>query len=84
VFNFPNFYGPDNYIVKSGTPPLQGWKTCGRSVLQADGWTITIAATENTDELCKALDRDGGYLVTHVGEIRRQDGSIFTSDKLST
>lgn len=82
LLNFPDFFGPDGYIFKYGTPPRQGSKVCGRSVLHADGWTITIAATDKTYELCKALDRDGGYLVTHVGEIRRQDGSTFTSKKL--
>lgn len=82
LFNFPDFFGPDDYIFRFGTPPLQGAKRCGRSLLQADGWTITIAATNKTDELCKALNREGGYVVTHVGEIRRQNGSTFTDVEL--
>lgn len=83
LFNFPDFHGPDSYIFKYGTPPLQGAKVCGRTVFQADGWTITIAATDKTDELCKMLDREGGYVITHVGEIRRQDGSAFTNKELN-
>jgi hypothetical protein len=82
LFNFPDFFGPDDYIFKYGTPPLEGRKVCGRSVLRADGWTITIAATVKTDELCKALDREGGYVITHVGQINRDDGATFTSDQL--
>jgi hypothetical protein len=82
LFNFPDFFGPDDYVLTEGGPPRQGWRRCGRAVLMADGWTITIAATDKTDDLCKALDAQGGYVVTHMGEIRREDGSTFPSDQL--
>lgn len=43
LFNFPDFSGPGDYILTSGTPPMQGHKRCGLVVLKADGWTITIS-----------------------------------------
>lgn len=82
LFNFPKFHGPDDYTIIRGEPPLQGRKLCDRSILKADGWIITIAAMDKTDDLCEALDRQGGYIVTHMGRIEREDGSAFTSDQL--
>lgn len=78
LFNFPDFCGPESYILKAAG----GWRVCGRTSLRAEGWNITIAATDKTDGLCEALKSEGGYVVTHVGEIRREDGSSFSDDQL--
>lgn len=45
-------------------------------VLTTDGWNVTIAETPHTKELCKSLERQGGYVITHVGRIEREDGSF--------
>jgi len=82
LFNFPDFFGPENYILMTGSPPLQGMKGCGRVVLKADGWNITVAATEQTDRLTKALKAQGGYVLTHMGRIAREDGPTFSSEQL--
>jgi hypothetical protein len=82
VFNFPDFFGPDSYTLTYGSPTTPSAKACGRAILKADGWTTTIAATGTTDDLCDMLDSQGGYVITHVGEIRRDDGSTYTSDQL--
>jgi hypothetical protein len=82
LFNFPDFYGAENYILRTGEPPLQGAKTCGRVVLKADGWNITVAATDRTDSLTKALKAQGGYVITHMGRVMREDGSTFSSEQL--
>lgn len=83
VFNFPEFRGPDDYILITGSPPQQGMKGCGRAILKAGGWRIVIAATDRTDGLAKQLKTQGGYVITHVGEITREDGSTFSSDQLA-
>lgn len=82
LFNFPDFNGPEDYILITGSPPLQAEKACGRIVVKADGWNITVAATEQTDRLTKALEAHGGYVLTHVGRIAREDGSTFSSQQL--
>jgi hypothetical protein len=83
LFNFPKFHGPDDYLITWGDNARGGAKLCGRIVLRADGWVITIAAMDKTGDLCNALDREGGYIVTHMGHIEREDGSAFTSDQLN-
>ena len=83
LFNFPEFSGPDDYILNTGTPPTSGVKVCGQAILKADGWVVTIAAADKTDDVCKAIAAQGGYAITHVGEIARQDGSVFTSGQLN-
>lgn len=82
VFNFPDFNGPQDYSLTLGKPPRQGWKLCGRVTLVGDGWAVTVAATDKTDDLCKALGRQGGFAITHMGRIEREDGSTFSGEQL--
>ncbi len=84
LFNFPDFRSPDldNYILRTGKPPLQGGKTYGRVVLKADGWIITIAATDRAKALEEKLNAQGGYVITYMGQIVREDGKTFTSEQL--
>ena len=84
LFNFPKFHGSDDYSINWGDFARYGAKCCGRIILKADGWIITIAAMDKTDDLCKALDAQGGYLITHMGEIRREDGSTYTGARLDS
>ena len=82
IFNFPVFLGPDDYISCTGQPPVPSLKCCSRVYLIYDNWKITIAAMENTALCDKELETSGGYLITHVGKIEREDGSVFSSDQL--
>lgn len=78
LFNFPNFYGSQDYAIISGEPPVrQGIQRCGRIVLKADGWKVTIAATNESCGLTESLQRQGGYIITHMGRLEREDGSTF-------
>jgi hypothetical protein len=52
-------------------------------ILKADGWAVTIAATAQTDSSIKALRKTGGFIITHVGHIAREDGACFSSDQLN-
>jgi hypothetical protein len=82
LFNFPDFFGPEDYAITTGEPPRTGWMRCGRVVLKADGWTITIAGTDKTRNQCKALHGKGGFVITHMGRIERDDQLTFSSEQL--
>ncbi len=82
LFNFPPCHGRDDYILKTGDPPFQGMRLCGRIILEAGGWKITIAANAETRDMVKSLKAAGGFALTHVGEIVRDDGRIYTSKEL--
>ena len=53
-----------------------------RVVLKADGWIVTIEATDRTDELEQKLKAQGGYVITHMGRIVREGGTAFCSEQL--
>ena len=82
LFNFPVFFGPEDYFITTGAGPQSGWSRYGRSVLKADGWTITIAGTDKTEGSREALKEHGGFIITHMGKIVRDDGSPFSSEQL--
>lgn len=80
LFNFPNFWGPEDYILRTIEPSSE--QRCGRVVLKADGWEITISATDRTYDFEKELKAQGGYALMHMGQIVREDGTTFTSEQL--
>ncbi len=90
LFNFPDFHGPEDYWIApeetaSIVPPISvppGRARCGRVILKADGWKITIAATDKTHALVEAAAREGGYVITHMGRIERENGSGFSTKEL--
>jgi len=82
LFNIPNFYGPESYIITKGRGRFPEGTLCGRSTLQADDWHITIAATDRTSSLCKTLGEEGGFAMTHVAEVVKSDGAAFSSKLL--
>jgi hypothetical protein len=82
LFNFPDFNASQSYILRTGEPPRLSAKRCGRVVLKADGWSITIAATDQTDSLVNKLKREGGFILTHVGQVVREDGAVFSSEQI--
>jgi hypothetical protein len=83
LFNFPDFIGPEDYLLTTKDGQRQTSQRCDRVVLQADGWKVTIAATDRTDSLTKTLKAQGGYLITHMGRITREDESTFSSEQLN-
>jgi len=82
LFNFPDFLGSEDYILTTKNEVSQTSRTCGRVVLRGDGWTVTIAATDRTKELTDALKAQGGYVLTHMGQITREEESTFSSEQL--
>lgn len=82
LMNWPNFWGPESYVLRTGTPPRQEAKVCGLFTLNVDGWKVTVAATDQTDSAVKSLDETGGFTITHVGSIQRTDGGQFSTEQL--
>jgi hypothetical protein len=76
IFNFPKFHGPDDYTFVSN-----GVSLCDRAVLSADGWRIVIAGTDKTKDLCDSLKAQGGYALTHMGKLEREDGAAFSREQ---
>ena len=82
LFNFPNFWAPDDQCKAATKRATQSERKCKQAILKADGWIITISALDGINDLEKELDSQGGYLITHVGTISREDGTTFTSEQL--
>lgn len=50
----------------------------GREIkLEADRWQITVTPVPDINEQVKKLKDFGGYSITHVGEIRHSDNTVF-------
>jgi hypothetical protein len=76
IANFPTYRG-------SAVAGPQGTARA-RMELAADGWGVLLDCREGSVQLGKALNKTGGYMITHVGELSRQDGSPFqATDGLS-
>ena len=82
LLKFPDFWGPEERGLEAGERAGHCDSQCRRAVLKAGGWVITVVDTDKTYELEKDLDSQGGYVITHVGEIVREDATSFTSEQL--
>jgi hypothetical protein len=82
LFNFPKFSSDDDYFIKKNAGGIVWLDRCGRTLLRAGGWLITIAATGDTTDICKQLTEQGGYAITHVIKIERENGDLYSSDVL--
>ncbi|QDU27359.1 hypothetical protein ETAA8_24460 [Anatilimnocola aggregata] len=83
LFNLPKFLSAQDYIFRTHEPPLFGGCRCGRVVLRFDGWTITIAANLQTGKMLEELKEKGGYAITHICEIVREDSSQFSTKSVT-
>lgn len=82
LFNWPMLRGPRVYVLQEGKPPQCRLRTCGRFQMECDGWLVTVAELERTEELVNRLSDTGGYAITHVGEVQRSDGRTFSTTQL--
>jgi hypothetical protein len=78
-FNLPNWHGPLGLVAKT-TSGEREWS--GRWVHQASGWKITLDVRPDYQEIWRDLHTTTVYVVTHVMEVRRADGSPFTADEV--
>jgi hypothetical protein len=75
-FNLPNWNGPQLLTsTEAGVNHL--WR--GRLVMKANEWTITFDVRPDHVSVWQDLDRSDVYVMTHVMELRRADGTSFTA-----
>lgn len=78
VMNFPAFFcaGDEStdVIHENGAGGLQ---RLGRAIFSNADWYIEIQELPNTRSLVKELRAKGGYGITHVGRLTRQDDCAF-------
>jgi hypothetical protein len=79
VFHILNF---DSYVGSPVEHALLG--SAGRLELPANGWKITIDDTPTTSSSIKELKAVGGYAITHVGKLERENGQSFTQGEGET
>jgi hypothetical protein len=84
VVNFLNFYSHDDQFSNNrsfGDETTGRWQLLGATNLAVDGWRITLSALPTTSDLEKALRAQGGYAITHVGTVKREDDDLFSVDQ---
>lgn len=81
-----------NYLIMNRADPLHenragrqhAW--AGRTVLEAEGWRLTLDARPDSRVVKERLQARSGYEVTHTGDLVRVDGAPFSdaaaADKL--
>lgn len=77
LFNFPRFTNPNAHIDYEGENEMQflQFLTLAES---NDPWKITITEIPKTTEPAASPEAKGGLALTHVVEIVKCDGSLFT------
>ena len=84
LFNFPTFNDrvSGDYLLQTGSETAKGCRVCGRTRLVDNGWCIDVVETEHAASSEAELKKAGGYALTHVVEIKREDDTAFVADEL--
>jgi hypothetical protein len=72
-FGVVNFMGLLGTFIRDGDHPYHG-----RIDLSACDWSVVLDQRRDYDDLTRQLKTNGGYALTHVGELSRGDGAPFT------
>ncbi|WP_419166823.1 hypothetical protein [Candidatus Palauibacter sp.] len=62
------------------TKPGQSF-TKAAAELRHDGWKVSLVAVPESRDLHESLKANGGYAFTHVGQLKRIDGSSFSVER---
>ena len=73
VTNFQNFVGERLQTAQKIWP--------GRVQFEFDHWVVTLDALQDLKERQKQIKAQGGLAVTHIGDLRRKDGKLFSAKK---
>jgi len=69
LFNYKRFYGArDNFERNDKIYQVE---------LKADGWNVKIKSLPNTYKTIETLNKIGGYGLTHIGCLKKEDDSYF-------
>jgi hypothetical protein len=81
-FNLPRWRGSAHLATHAadGTPRLV---PAGRSVYEADGWRITLDIRPDHKAVFSDVRQADVYVMTHVMEIRRLNGTTFTAAEVT-
>lgn len=81
-FNLPRWHGSAHLAARAadGRPrPVPA----GRSVYEADGWRITLDVRPDHKSVFSEVRQTDVYVMTHVMEIRRLNGTTFTATEIT-
>lgn len=82
LFNFPSTFGPDVYSFETRQGSDISYRKCSRIIMQDNAWRITICESNEAENILELLKDVGGFALTAVGEVVREDGSTFSTDDL--
>jgi len=74
LFNFVDLFGTRRSTEQSGT----AMHAIEHVDLDCDEWKIELKSLPSTREDIKKLKQEGGYRLTHIGDIKRSDQTPFT------
>ena len=94
IVNFPDIMTP-NLISSPGEPsavcavgtvelPIAAAWTKQAAQLQNSEWCVSIVATRDSQQTYGSLKANGGYAITHIGEVVRRDGRPFVVKQAKT
>jgi hypothetical protein len=75
-FNLPDFHGP---ITLTRTTEAGEHSWVGRWEMEVGGWTLTFDVRPDHVRVWSNLHEGHVYVMTHVMELRRADGTAFTA-----
>jgi hypothetical protein len=82
-FNLPRWNGSTD--LTATTPEgSQHWWSGGRWAHEVSDWRITFDVRPDHTEIWRELHKSNGYVMTHVMELRRLDGTTFTATEAAT
>lgn len=76
-FNLPNWHGPIPLGDTTADGIRREWS--GRWVIASGGWKVTMDVRPDHASVWRDLHKADTYVMTHVMELRRADGSEFTA-----
>ena len=99
IINFIDFLTP-GLVAVPGDPATVGMRggldgtqrtetqpkstTIKAAALRHDPWEINLVAVPNSTEIYRSLKETGGYAFTHVGQVKRTDGALFSTSEVAS
>jgi hypothetical protein len=77
-FNLPDWHGPEP-LTATEEGGERVW--FGRWAIEIDGWRITVDVRPDHQRIWTDLNKADVYVMTHVMELRRADGAVFTANQ---
>ena len=82
IFHLANFVDYHGEFVERRTLKKSGWAWPGRLSIEVPPWRIDIDSIPNK-KLFDAIRKEGGFAITHAGQLARLDRNSFTREDAS-